>query len=127
MPVVKIELVRGKPLDYLKTFIDAVQRALVDTLGVPEEDKNIRLMEYDRELFTLNRPYEVLIEITMFSGRTKETKASLFKSMVDELKASLNVDPKTLFIIIYDQPKENWGMRGGVSAADIQFGFTIEK
>lgn len=78
------------------------------------------------DLFTLNPPYTLLIEITMFSGRSKETKALLFKKIVSGLQAGLGIDPKTVFMIISDQPKENWGMQGGLSAADLEFDFSIE-
>lgn len=82
-------------------------------------------MDYDADCFDTKPPYQYFIEIIMFSGRTKETKSKLFKLLVDKLDNKLNIDPQSVFIVINEQPTENWGIRGGISAADVQLDFTI--
>ncbi|HQN94053.1 MAG TPA: tautomerase family protein [Prolixibacteraceae bacterium] len=125
MPVVKIELIKGKSKEFKRIFMDTVHESMVETLKIPANDKNIRLMDYDADCFDTKPPYQYFIEIIMFSGRTKETKSKLFRSLVDKLHDKLNIDPQSVFIVINEQPTENWGIRGGISASDVQLDFTI--
>ena len=39
-------------------------------------------------------PYEILIEISLFTGRTKETKRNLFQTIVDRLESNLLIEKK---------------------------------
>jgi len=125
MPVVKIELIKGKSKEFKMIFMDTVHESMVETLKIPANDKNIRLMDYDADCFDTKPPYQYFIEIIMFSGRTKETKSKLFRSLVDKLHDKLNIDPQSVFIVINEQPTENWGIRGGISASDVQLDFTV--
>ena len=125
MPVVKIELIKGKSKEFKMIFMDTVHESMVETLKIPANDKNIRLMDYDADCFDTKPPYQYFIEIIMFSGTTKETKSKLFRSLVDKLHDKLNIDPQSVFIVINEQPTENWGIRGGISASDVQLDFTI--
>jgi len=61
----------------------------------------------------------------LFTGRTKETKSQLFQLIVKRLNDKLGIDPQTVFMVLNEQPLENWEVRGGISAADIQFGLKI--
>ena len=63
----------------------------------------------------------------MFKGRTKQTKKKLFESIVKKLEGELKIDPKTICIVLNEQPLENWGIRGGIPADEIQLGFVVEK
>ncbi|MBD8387111.1 tautomerase family protein [Dysgonomonas sp. BGC7] len=71
-------------------------------------------------------PYEILIEIILFSGRTDRAKADLYKKIVEKLGARHSIKGETVFIILNEQPKENWGIRGGKPALEINFDFDIE-
>lgn len=82
MPLVKIELAKGRnneTLLKLKGFGNAFPD-LVEALELPDDDRNIRLIEYEPEFFSMKNPYEILIEITLFSGRTKETKEEIISN-----------------------------------------------
>ena len=125
MPIVKIDLKKGKSKDFKRTFMDSVHESMIETLMIPTDDKNIRLLDYDSDCFDSKPPYEYFIEIIMFTGRTEETKSKLFKSLVDKLHDKLDINPKTVFIVINEQPTDNWGIRGGISASDVNFDFNI--
>ena len=127
MPIVKIDLKKGKTEDFLRTFMDSVHESMIETLLIPVDDRNQRLSEYDSEFFDSKPPYEYFIEIIMFAGRTKDTKSKLFKSIVDKLHDKLDVNPESVFIVINEQPTDNWGIRGGISASDIKFDFKINR
>jgi 4-oxalocrotonate tautomerase family enzyme len=125
MPIVKIDLKKGKTIEFHKIFMDLVHASMVEVLQLPTDDRNIRISEFDPAYIQSKPPYEYFIEIIMFAGRTKETKSKLFRSIVSKLKEALKIAPTHVFIVINEQPKENWGIRGGVSAADIKFDFNV--
>ncbi|WP_028980193.1 tautomerase family protein [Sporocytophaga myxococcoides] len=125
MPVTEISIAKGKDKDFLLQLIECIHSVLVQTLQIPEEDKNLRLIEFDPALFYSKKPYEIFMQITLFKGRTTETKKLLYQNIVQELDKKLSIDKNTVFIILNEQPLENWGLRGGQIASDIIIGFNI--
>ncbi len=125
MPVTKIELAEGQTDDYIQKLMRVYGDALVKTLNLPDDDRNIRVLEYKKSNFAFKPPYEILIEITLFAGRSKETKALLYKNLVEAFEKKLSIQKEKIFIILCDQPQENWGIRGGISADKIEFEFKV--
>jgi Tautomerase enzyme. len=105
---------------------DLVMDSIVESLRLLEDDRNIRIIEYKTALFQMKHPYEIIIEITMFSGRSKATKKKLFQLIVDNLFNSLKIEKDKIFIVLNEQPMENWGVRGGIPANDIKLDFEVE-
>ena len=125
MPTVKIELLKGRDKPDLIKIRDLVLDAVVESLKLKSNDRNIRLIEYEEGFFQMKPPYEVLIEISMFTGRTKETKRKLYQTIVKKLENSGLVNKETVFIILNEQPLENWGVKGGIPADEIDLGFKV--
>jgi 4-oxalocrotonate tautomerase family enzyme len=126
MPQVKIELEKGNPKEFLKTLIETTMNSVQEILKLPANDRNIRLLEYENGLFFTKPPYRILIGISMFTGRTAETKKKLFQTIVNRLSEKLNIKKEEIFILINEQPKENWGIRGGFLANEVDLGFKVE-
>lgn len=125
MPTVKIELQKGRDPQTLIKIRDLVMDSVVQALQLPSDDRNVRLSEYQPEFFQMKPPYEILIEITMFVGRTKDTKKKLYQTVVIALESNLSIDRKKVLITLNEQPLENWGVRGGISADEIDLGFKV--
>ena len=66
-------------------------------------------------------PYHFIIEINMIKERSQNTKKELFKLIVNSLSSKLDVKKEGIFILINEQERENWGIRGGISATEIFF------
>jgi 4-oxalocrotonate tautomerase family enzyme len=126
MPSVRIDLIEGKSPEFVKQLIETVGECVVNTLQLPVDDKNIRAMEYKTYAFMAKAPYQYFIEVYLFAGRTKETKAKLFQSIINSLERVLDINPKEVFIILNEQPKDNWAVRGGIQASDIDLGFKVD-
>lgn len=125
MPAVKIEMSKGKDFQTLIKIRDVVLDSVVESLQLPANDRNIRILEYEPELFVMKEPYKILIEIAMFTGRTKETKKKLFQTIVNKLETNSLFSKEQVFIILNEQPLENWGVRGGIPADEINLDFKI--
>jgi phenylpyruvate tautomerase PptA (4-oxalocrotonate tautomerase family) len=125
MPALKIELIAGRDKEFLLKLRDVVMDTVVQTLQLPPDDRNVRLIEYPSDLFQMKPPYEILIELSLFAGRTKETKKKLFQSIVNNLESHKLIGKNKVLIILNEQPMENWGIRGGISADELDLGFKI--
>jgi 4-oxalocrotonate tautomerase family enzyme len=125
VPLVKIELSIGKEKESLLKMRDLVLDSVIDVLQLPTDDRNIRILEYPQEFFQMKKPYEIFIEISMFTGRTKETKRKLFQSIVKILEEEMKIEREKIFILFNEQPLENWGVRGGVPADEVDINFNI--
>lgn len=115
MPLVKIEIIKGKSLDYKKTVLDAVHVALENAIQIENWDRFQRLYEIEDDLFERSESKTdkfTMIEITMFPGRTKEQKSKLYKEIVKELNQRLGIEPTDIFIVINEPANENWGLAG---------------
>jgi hypothetical protein len=66
-----------------------------------------------------------LIEVTMFSGRSMSAKRALYQAMVRNL-AAFGVPLLDIKITLIETPPENWGLRGGTPASEIDLGFKID-
>lgn len=115
MPLVKIEIIKGKSLEYKKTVLDAVHVALENAIQIENWDRFQRLYEIEDDLFERSKNKTdkfTMIEITMFPGRTKEQKSKLYKEIVKELNQRLGIEPTDIFIVINEPANENWGLAG---------------
>jgi len=127
MPDVLIE-VRGHWLGQRKqAFIEAVHAAMVDALRIPEHDRVLRLVEHNVDNFLIppNRGDRFTrIELQMFAGRSLEAKRKLYRCIVERL-AQFGVPGDDIKIALIEIPLENWGIRGGRAASDIDLGFEV--
>lgn len=115
MPLIRIEIIKGKDSAYKQTLMDAVHEALVNALGIADWDRFQRLYELDADCFQRSESKTeqfTMIEITMFPGRTKEQKANVFSEIVRLLGDRLGIASTDVFIVIQEPPNENWGLAG---------------
>ncbi|GAA1565695.1 tautomerase family protein [Kribbella hippodromi] len=110
-------------------LIDAVHDALVTAFKIPVQDKDVRLVVHAPHRFAcsprLSTPeYFTLVTIDCFAGRSVDAKRALYAAIVNNLQP-LNIPADHVTIVVRDHPTENWGLRGGHAACDLDLGFTI--
>lgn len=109
-------------------IIEAVQSALLSALKIPEYDRDVVLDISDaaaRIVPTGRSEHYTRIEVVMFSGRSLEAKRALYKGLVTNL-SGLGVPATEIKIILLEVPAENWGLRGGYPASEIDLGFKVD-
>jgi phenylpyruvate tautomerase PptA (4-oxalocrotonate tautomerase family) len=127
MPVAKIEVRRSRPPQEVEALIDAVYQAQREALKVPERDRQIRYVEHKPEHFAVppgKTDNYTLVEILMFPGRSVEAKRALYQSIVRRF-GELGIAPSDILIVLQEAPLENWGIRGGILASEIDLGFNL--
>lgn len=115
MPLVKVNMVKGKSSEYKKTVLDCIHFGLMESIGIEDWDRFQRIIEISREDFeTAPEKTEdfMIIELTLFPGRTKEQKKKAIEVITSRLKDKLGIAPTDVFIVINESPLENWGMGG---------------
>lgn len=108
-------------------ILEAVQAALVEALKIPTTDRDVVLEILDESRRIINPARSdrfTRVEITLFSGRSFAAKRQLYKALVRNLSA-LGVPEKEVKTVLIEVPPENWGLRGGVPASEIDLGFEI--
>ncbi len=61
----------------------------------------------------------------MFSGRTMDARRALYKAIVAKL-GELGIAAKDVKIVLYEVPRENWGLRGGIPGSELELGFKVD-
>ena len=126
--MVRIEVRKSRDADEKLAICDAVHSAMMEALKIPEDDRQIRYVEHAPEDFQVppgKTENYTLVEVTMFKGRSMEAKRNLYQAIVRNL-GSLGIAPEDVFIVLIEAPPENWGVRGGVPASEVDLGFKIE-
>ncbi len=128
MPLVRIEVRRSREPEEKRAVCDAVHAAMKEALLIPEHDRHVRYIEHAPEDFQVppgkTEDY-TLVEITLFKGRSMDAKRKLYQAVVRNL-GSLGIAPEDVFIVLIESPPENWGVRGGVPASEVDLGFKID-
>lgn len=127
MPVARISTRRPWSPREVADLIDAVYRAQRSALLVPEDDRNIRYVEHRPEHFAVPSTASdrfVLVEITLFPGRSVEAKTRLHRAIIANL-ADLRITPDDVFVILNEPTLENWAV-GGVPGSELQLSFSVD-
>ena len=123
MPLVRIDLKRGKSADYRKTLGEIVYKAMIDVINVPDDDKFQVITEHDRDNLNFAETYLgnsygediVFIQVTLNAGRSVELKKAFYKRIVDEFQTQLHGRPDDVVINLVEVPKENWSFGHGIA------------
>jgi len=122
MPLARISLVKGRPAALRRSIGDAVHRAMVEAIDVPERDRFQLLTEhepgdlvFDSEYLGIARSDNiVIIQITISAGRSLEKKRRLYRRIVDNL-GELGVRREDVWINLVEVAKENWSFGNGIA------------
>lgn len=130
MPCTTIDVRTQYTAQQENALIEAVHAALVVAFKIPPHDKNIRLVVHAPHRFacppTATHPGAYThVTIDAFVGRSLDAKRQLYRAVVDNL-APLGIPPDHVMILIRESPTENWGIRGGFAACDVDLGFKVE-
>ena len=128
MPLVKVSLLKGRSKEEKKALLDGIHAALMDAFKIPENDRNQRIFEFELDNFDIpegKTSNYTLIEIDVFPGRSLDAKRKLYQTTVQNLK-ELDIQPNDLLIVLKEPPLDNWGVRGGIPASEIDLGFKLD-
>ena len=120
MPLVRIDLRKGKDAAYRQQIADTVYEAML-SVGVPTNDRFEVVNEHDADNFQYDPDYLgihrtddlVIIQITWNEGRTVEQKKQFYKAIAEGLAKSPGVRKEDVLINLVEVKKENWSFGKG--------------
>jgi phenylpyruvate tautomerase PptA (4-oxalocrotonate tautomerase family) len=124
MPLVRIDLPKGKGAEVRGAISRGVQAALVEIFNVPADDLFQVITEHEAGI-GLVRPKSylgieysddlVLIQLTVSDTRGIEQKKQLFKRIAERLSDNPGLRPQDVLINLVEVKKENWSFGNGTA------------
>ena len=123
MPLVRIDLKRGKPAEYRRALADGVYEAMREAVGIPENDRFIVINEHDADNLSYDRHYLgiersgdlVIVQIALRRGRSVEVKQALYRAITDHLARAPGIRPSDVFVTLVENGAEDWSFGDGVA------------
>ncbi|MFE1527016.1 tautomerase family protein [Streptomyces rochei] len=123
MPFVRIDAF-GTDADRLDTLGRAVHDALVETLGIPANDRFQVLTGHDGARTTLRWDDYlgvhrdegiVFVAITLRSGRPAERKRALYRRIAELAEAYAATEPRNVFVTLTENDSPDWSLGHGIA------------
>ena len=123
MPLVRIDLLRGKSPAYRKAICDGIYRAMTETFGVPKDNRFMIVGEHEPDNFIHAESYLgidhtedlVIIQITANDTRTVEQKQAFFAQIAALLAENPGLRREDVIINLVECKKENWSFGNGIA------------
>lgn len=121
MPLVRIDLPRGKSAEYKRAIGDVIFAAMRATLNVPEGDRFQIFAEHSSDDLSIDPNYldiarssdALIIQITLNEGRTIDQKRAFYKAVADGLHDKIGLRREDVMINLVEVKKENWSFGKG--------------
>lgn len=123
MPYARISLMKGKSPEYLRALSDSLHRALVETFGVPLEDRFQVFHQMAPDELVFDRDYlcgprsddYVLIAITAGRQRDTQTKQAFYRRLADLLEKSPGIRRQDVMVVINTNESDEWSFGDGIA------------
>ena len=128
MAQIKIYGLRTTLLAKRELLSTAIHQSVMSALDYPAEKKFHRFISLDKGDFIYpddRSENYLIIEISMFEGRSVEAKKSLIRALFSNIEADLGISPQDVEITILETPKQNWGIRGK-PGDELVLGYKVE-
>jgi phenylpyruvate tautomerase PptA (4-oxalocrotonate tautomerase family) len=120
MPLVRIDVTDHHTPEQIRDIADAIHRAVVDVLGIPERDRfQIITAHRPGEIIALDAglgfdrsPEVVMVQIFTQGGRSERTKQNLFAQLAARL-AQVGIDGADVFVGIFENGPQDWSFGFG--------------
>lgn len=126
MPFIRTSVRKGTSKARMHQIVDGVHQALVEAIGMPEDELFNLVQEYDADHFFYSRSFNgiarsddlVVIEITLRRGRSDAMKRALYASIARRLEEA-GLSPKDIFIFMHENDYSDWSVGNGAFAMAI--------
>jgi phenylpyruvate tautomerase PptA (4-oxalocrotonate tautomerase family) len=113
----------GRTAEYREQLGEIVYQAMLDTLGMPKDDRFQVISEhaksgllFDRNYLGIERSDDcIFLQITLNTGRSLETKQRFYRTVVDALHEKLKLRREDVVINLVEVAKENWSFGNGIA------------
>ena len=128
MTQIKIFGLKSNLAKNTEALSSAIHSAVMKALSYPPNKKFHRFISLDKnEFFYPSDRSEnyTIIEISMFEGRSMESKKELIKLIFANIDRQVGIKPQDIEITIFETPRHNWGIRG-MSGDELSLNYKVD-
>jgi phenylpyruvate tautomerase PptA (4-oxalocrotonate tautomerase family) len=123
MPLVRLELPDTFSAESARRAGDAVHNALVDTMGVPVDDRFQVLSRHAAGALVCTPGFlgvqhgarALFVQVVLAPGRTLQQKRAFYARTAADVAAALDVSPSDVIINLVETLRENWSFGDGIA------------
>lgn len=123
MPLVRIDMLKGKTPEQRRIIADVIYDAMISTLDVPQNDRFQIISEHQSGELLIDPTYlgiqrsadAIIIQITLNEGRSVDLKRAFYKAVADGLRDRAHMRTEDVFIGLVEVKKENWSFGNGLA------------
>lgn len=123
MPLVRISLMQGRPVEFGRRVSEIVYQTMAEKLFIPNKDNFQIITQHDRNSLIYSIDYLgiqrtdgiLFIQITLSEGRTVEHKKAFYKRLAERLRNELQMRMEDVVINLIEVKKENWSFGNGIA------------
>jgi phenylpyruvate tautomerase PptA (4-oxalocrotonate tautomerase family) len=107
---------------------DVIHSCVVEALQFPPDKRAHRFFPLDPSDFYYppdRSDRYLILEISMFEGRTVETKKRLIRLLFERITAEFGLPVQDIEVTITETPRHNWGFRG-LPGDEIGLNYTVD-
>lgn len=115
MPFVNIYVLEGKSAEYKNAVADAINSAVIETMGFPDDDRYQVINEIpDADLQLQRRKGDrVMMHLTMRAGRSNKSKQAFYARVVEKLEKDPGIPKENVLITIVENHDIDWSFADG--------------
>lgn len=120
MPLMKIDMLKGRKESEIKQILDISYRVMLDAFGAPEGDRYQVVTQHEpSEMHILDtglgftRTEKVLVFSLTTRPRTREQKETFYRNLVQELSDQIGTRPEDVMINLTVNSDDDWSFGDG--------------
>lgn len=120
MPLIKVDMIKGRNKEEIKSILDITYNVMLETFKAPIGDRyQIVNQHEDYEMQILDtglgisRTDDVLVFTVVTRPRTKDQKINFYKKLADSLNEKLNIRTEDIMISLVENSDEDWSFFNG--------------
>jgi phenylpyruvate tautomerase PptA (4-oxalocrotonate tautomerase family) len=121
MPLVRIDLRKGKSAEYVRAVGEAVHRAMVEVLDVPARDHFQVITEHDAQHLIYGSDYlgikrtddVVFVQVVLSAGRDVPKKQAFYARVAELLHEKPGLRKEDVVINLVEDKREDWSFGNG--------------
>ncbi|WP_223068329.1 tautomerase family protein [Paenibacillus caui] len=109
-------------------FSEIIHSCVVEAFHFPPDKKFHRFFAMDKDDFYYapgRTDAYTIIEISIFEGRSAESKKQFIRLLFERIHSELQISPQDIEITIFETPKSNWGIRG-LPGDELQLNYKVD-
>lgn len=120
MPLVRIDLVRGRTPEQLRALADTVQEVMLDVFAAPPGDRYQVIHQHEADEMIIEdtglgieRSDGVTVVQVTQQGRDRAQKEALYAALAERLGDRGLVEPRDLVVSVIENTRDDWSFGHG--------------